>query len=273
MQDGIRLFVRPRGTASAAIRVVFAVGAFVLPQTARAESVSAKLDALVAAYPDALAGHDGHSIRWRDGTVMAVSGGKPHKTYDQLLNHASILDQLRLPYPRGKLTRPPAVNDDPGRFRNQAFLIKMYGDCRRGGVRRHLTAIRWLPLTWGHRIYVTRINGMARRLRAVSAEIDALPAHIKRAAYPIGGTLSCRTVPDTSRLSMHSYAAAIDLNTALSDYWLWRRSAGRNPYRNRMPQQIVDIFERHGFIWGGKWYHYDTMHFEYRPELLGMRRH
>jgi len=27
-----------------------------------------------------------------------------------------------------------------------------------------------------------------------------------------------------------------------------------------MPQEIVDIFERHGFIWGGKWYHYDTMH-------------
>jgi hypothetical protein len=35
-----------------------------------------------------------------------------------------------------------------------------------------------------------------------------------------------------------------------------------------MPHEIVDIFERHGFIWGGKWYHYDTMHFEYRPELL-----
>lgn len=27
-------------------------------------------------------------------------------------------------------------------------------------------------------------------------------------------------------------------------------------------------FERHGFIWGAKWYHYDSMHFEYRPELL-----
>mgnify|MGYP002637708491 CR=1 FL=1 len=23
-----------------------------------------------------------------------------------------------------------------------------------------------------------------------------------------------------------------------------------------------------GFIWGGRWFHYDTMHFEYRPELL-----
>ena len=31
--------------------------------------------------------------------------------------------------------------------------------------------------------------------------------------------------------------------------------------------EIVRIFEKHGFIWGGRWYHYDTMHFEYRPEL------
>ena len=31
---------------------------------------------------------------------------------------------------------------------------------------------------------------------------------------------------------------------------------------------LVTVFENHGFIWGGKWRHYDTMHFEYRPELL-----
>jgi peptidoglycan LD-endopeptidase CwlK len=35
--------------------------------------------------------------------------------------------------------------------------------------------------------------------------------------------------------------------------------------------EIVAIFEKHGFIWGGKWYHYDTMHFEYRPELMPAR--
>ena len=34
------------------------------------------------------------------------------------------------------------------------------------------------------------------------------------------------------------------------------------------PTEIVAIFEKHGFIWGGKWYHFDTMHFEFRPELL-----
>jgi hypothetical protein len=28
------------------------------------------------------------------------------------------------------------------------------------------------------------------------------------------------------------------------------------------------VFEAERFIWGGKWYHYDTMHFEYRPELF-----
>ena len=118
---------------------------------------------------------------------------------------------------------------------------------------------------------MTRVNGVARRLQAVSNEIDALPENIKRAAYPIGGTYVCRAVADTGKPSVHSYGAAIDLNTRYSDYWYWHRNEHPVHYRNRMPQQIVDIFERHGFIWGGKWYHYDTMHFEYRPELLGLR--
>ena len=38
-------------------------------------------------------------------------------------------------------------------------------------------------------------------------------------------------------------------------------------WKNRIPQEIVDAFEAEGFIWGGRWAHYDTMHFEYRPEL------
>jgi hypothetical protein len=39
-------------------------------------------------------------------------------------------------------------------------------------------------------------------------------------------------------------------------------------HRNRIPFEVVEPFEAEGFIWGGKWYHYDTMHFEYRPELF-----
>ena len=39
-----------------------------------------------------------------------------------------------------------------------------------------------------------------------------------------------------------------------------------------MPQAIVAAFARQGFIWGGAWRHFDTMHFEYRPELLPLAR-
>ena len=30
----------------------------------------------------------------------------------------------------------------------------------------------------------------------------------------------------------------------------------------------IEIFEKNGFIWGGKWDLWDNMHFEYRPELI-----
>jgi hypothetical protein len=243
--------------------------ALALPCATTAQNAAAALDALVAAYPQALARHDGRVITFRDGTTLPAHDGV-EKSHAQRLRRASILDQFHDAYPRGPLAAPPAT--DPGRYRNTAFFSAMYGDCRKGGVRQHLVEVRWLPLTWGKPLYVTRVNGVADALRAVSAEIDALPADISRAAFPAAGVYACRTVADTGQPSMHAYAAAIDLSTAHADYWLWRGSKnGMRPYRNRMPPEIVAIFERHGFIWGGKWRHYDTMHFEYRPELLGMR--
>jgi len=54
--------------------------------------------------------------------------------------------------------------------------------------------------------------------------------------------------------------------TGGQQYWLWGPKGAA--YRNRLPFGIVQIFEKHGFIWGGKWGHFDTMHFEYGPELL-----
>ena len=241
-------------------------GAF--PVLAQDDRLGSALDKLVAAYPQALAGHDGKVLRWRDGTLMPVSNGDEDKTFEERLRHASILDQFRIPYPRGRLEKPPAVDADPGRFRNAEFFTKMYGDCRKGEVSPRLVSLAWLPKTWGQSIRITSVNGVDAHLRAVSAEIDALPDNIKRAAYPIAGTYKCRAVADTGAPSPHGFGIAIDLNTAFSDYWYWRAHDGPIVYRNRMPQEIVAIFEKHGFIWGGKWYHFDTMHFEFRPELL-----
>lgn len=235
---------------------------------ASAESERERLDALVAAYPDALARHDGAHLIWHDGTVMPVADGRANKSFKELLSNASILDQLRLPYRRGRPVAPPAVNEDPGRFRNEAFFRKLYGDCRKGEVQARMKAIIWMPKSWGRRIFVTVVNGVAEKLKAISDELELLPPDLRQAAYPIAGVLACRPVADTGQMSMHGYGAAIDLNLRVSDYWLWQKKADPIPYHNRMPQEIVDVFERHGFVWGGKWYHYDTMHFEYRPELL-----
>lgn len=228
------------------------------------QAQAASLDTLVRAYPDYLASHDTTDLIWRDGTRQKVSDGRTDKSFDEKLRDASIVDQLSQIYPKGPLTKRPGPQEDPGRFRNSEFFDKMYGNCEKGETLKHITRVEWLPSSGGGFVQATTVNGVAENLRAVSAEIEQLPAEIKRFAYPSAGAFNCRTVKDTGNRSMHAYGAAIDLNSKFADYWLWSKSG----YRNRVPYEIVAIFERHGFIWGGKWGHFDTMHFEYRPELL-----
>jgi hypothetical protein len=237
---------------------------------ATAAQASGPLDALLRAYPDALESFDGTYLLWRDGTRMKVDDGRPDKSMEEQIRDGSILDQLRLPYPAGAPLLPPP-QDDPGRVRNRAFFDKMYGDCHAGDVTPKLARIVWLPAHWGHDVSFTTVNGADRRLAAVSRELDELPAADMKYLHPLGGTYACRGVADTGQTSMHARGAAIDINTAYSDYWLWHRgpAGGLPDYVNRIPPEIVAIFERHGFIWGGRWAHFDTMHFEYRPELTG----
>jgi hypothetical protein len=208
----------------------------------------------------------------------------PARSMEEQIRNGSILDQLRLAYPVDSAPMgsgpvgsgpvgsvlPAAPQQDPGRVRNRAFFDKMYGDCRAGQVASKLVSVVWLPNTWGHIVKITSVNGVDRQLTAISRELDALPAADKKYLYPPGGTYDCRPVADTGQTSMHAWGAAIDINPALSQYWLWRSGPGRIPaYSNHIPPDVVAIFERHGFIWGGRWAHFDTMHFEYRPELLG----
>ena len=222
------------------------------------------LDALVRAYPEQLAGYDSTYLIWRDGTRMPLSDGQPNKSLEEMLRRGSILDQIWLPYPAGVSAAALVPQGDPGRIRNRAFFDKMYGDCWRGEVTLRLAPVIWLPRSWGHMVRATSVNGVAARLAEISAELETLPAPEKRYVYPPSGTYNCRTVADTGEPSMHSWGAAIDINAAHAQYWLWPRAASANV----VPAEIIDIFERHGFIWGGKWSHYDRMHFEYRPELV-----
>jgi hypothetical protein len=229
------------------------------------------LAALVAAYPRFLAGRSGDLLVWRDGTRMRTSDGRASKAPAELVEAPDIDDMFVWPYPLAAqgLGAPPTA--DPGRIRVERFFTRMYGDCRSGKVERSLVTVRWVG---GRTILATRVNGVAAALERTARDLEALGPKYGAYLWPIGGTYSCRAIAGTARTSMHSYGAAIDLNTAYSVYWRWEdaRLGGTAPYTNRLPLEIVAAFEKHGFIWGGRWAHFDTMHFEYRPELIAVAK-
>jgi D-alanyl-D-alanine carboxypeptidase len=255
-----------------ALLCVFGLG-FAPWSTARAEDLSPQAveaaQKLIDAYPDFLDRVDGGMLVWKDGTQMPIDDHKPGKKPSEVLERPDLKDQFAQAYVLGKPDASPAVDWDPGRARFDPLFRKMYGDCKKGGVVDKLVAVPWLPLHHGGSVRVSPVNGLANHLEAVSEELDKLPDADMRYMIPTAGTFTCRVIAGTDRTSMHAYGAAIDLNTAHADYWRNAKAdaSGRLAYRNAIPFEIVDAFERHGFIWGGKWYHYDTMHFEYRPEL------
>jgi D-alanyl-D-alanine carboxypeptidase len=229
------------------------------------------LDKLVTSYADFVTGFDDKFLILKDGTKYKISDNKT-KTFDELLEKPDIDDMFYIPYPAGTMPKQPAMNSDPGRVRFGPLFVAMYGDCKLNGVVKKLKTIEWLPKHGGGRVSITAINGVDRALEAVSKELDELPDDLIKYLKPTSGTYNCRKVAGSEVRSMHGYGAAIDINTKYSDYWRWASDVGTDPkWRNRIPVEIVSVFEKRGFIWGGYWYHYDTMHFEYRPELLSAK--
>ncbi len=71
------------------------------------------------------------------------------------------------------------------------------------------------------------------------------------------GSYVFRPVRGGAALSNHAFGIAVDLD------------ADHNPQGatdTRMPLWVVDIFERNGWQWGGRWKRRDNMHFQYRIE-------
>lgn len=194
---------------------------------------------------------------------------KIKKNTNQLINNPSIKDIFYSTYEKGERYTIKR-NKDPGRYRNDLFFKKIYG-ATKDEVQDSLVRVIWCPKTVNQVIYVTKINEIDKRIKRISNILDEKP-HLTKYVNKIGGTFNWRKINKTDRQSMHSYGMTIDLNVEHSDYWQWNCKCSDEDavivYENKIPIEIVQIFENEGFIWGGKWYHYDTMHFEYRPELL-----
>jgi hypothetical protein len=243
---------------------LLAVLAFAAPVQARDLTLAEKIDILVKSYPGILnRGSENHVGFISHAQLMKVDDGVKRDHF-QMLESGDIEDSLQQIYPAGPCETKPDVNFDPGRIRAEPLMKLVYGTSKQE-VARNLVPVKW----FGETLQVTKVNGVNTALEAVRDELVPR-TDLRKYLTPSAGVFNWRKVSGQQNLSVHSFGAAVDLNTKFADYWVWSGGKpGRVPvYKNKFPMEIVEIFEKHGFIWGGRWYHYDTMHFEYRPELL-----
>lgn len=231
-------------------------------ETVEASQMPAQSLALLEAYPDCIKEIKDNFVVMVSGDKLVYDDGK-QKDFMGRLDDSDIEDMFydvySLPDPK------PAFQFDPGRSRSEALFKAMYGSSAEE-VRKKLVDVEWI----GERVKFMSVNGAADSLRAVARELTGYPE--LRPYLKSSGTFYWRPVRGAKRMSAHSYGIAFDIGVDKSDYWLWKSGSNDEnkpvEYANRIPREIVEIFQKHGFIWGGAWYHYDTMHFEFRPELL-----
>ena len=218
---------------------------------------------LMNAYPSQIIGYSNNHLIMVNGERI-VYDDKRRKDFVTMLDDSDPEDMLKMIYDR-QVKTPLNKKYDAGRSRCEQLFKAMYGHSA-VEVQQKLTEVDW----FSQRIRFSSVNGCADSLRAVAYEISLNPKllpYMKQSS-----SFYWRAVRGAKRQSAHSYGIAIDINTSFSDYWLWSNQKSKETdtieYVNRIPIEIVKTFEKHGFIWGGRWYHYDTMHFEYRPEYL-----
>jgi hypothetical protein len=229
---------------------------------ASAKPVPEGLRRLAAAYPAQISHAQPDALIWRDGSRMAWSDGVAGKSFVEKLMRPDLSDQMAIPYVAGPIRTPPQRDGDPGRIRYQPFFEKLYGRSE-AEIRANLIPVRWAPA--GSTVVVSRVNGIDRLLSEIGEDIARLPRDLARLARRPAGGFNYRNVAGTRYKSAHAFGIAFDLDSRLTRYWRWDRGPGRP---SDVPYALVELFERRKFIWGGKWFHYDTMHFEYRPELF-----
>ncbi|KAJ53554.1 hypothetical protein BD780_001334 [Clostridium tetanomorphum] len=224
---------------------------------------------LMMAYPEHIT-----NIQYKDGSVYLVmkSGtkilydDKRQKNFHEKLANPDLQDMMEEIYPLSPVTGLMDENFDPGRYRVYSLLKDVYGSSK-GEIEKNLTGVNC-----GYKNYLFNSNNKAAEsLKNVMEELIPLAGkniHVQRCLYPTNGTYNYRVISGTNRLSPHAFGIAIDLARDKRDYWKW---ASREDGEKRLldySKKMVEIFEENNFVWGGKWGHFDILHFEYRPEII-----
>ena len=162
--------------------------------------------------------------------------------------------------------------------RHNDFLDTLYGITNQVEAQQRMVNLTFLGKALRVHPYLRAPLERVEQGIARQAQVDPVVARFVGDLHEVSGFF-WRTISGTAARSYHSYGSAVDL---LFDsykgkhvYWRWSQERGVEDWwdiplakRWAPPQAIIDIFEREGFVWGGKWLFFDTLHFEYRPEIL-----
>lgn len=222
---------------------------------------------LMMAYPD----HIVNINKEENGLIYVVmkSGkkiiydDKRAKGFEEKLNNPDLQDMLEQVYPLEPIEKVLDKNFDPGRIRVYPLLHEVYG------VSRETIEKNLKPSKAG--LNFNSMNGALDSLNVVIngfKEVCKYNGKAAAAIYPLNGTYNYRIISGTGRLSPHAFGIAIDLARDPRDYWQWANIEQGNSRIKGYPKELPKLFEDNNFIWGGKWNHFDILHYEYRPEII-----
>jgi hypothetical protein len=191
---------------------------------------------------------------------------KREKSSEEKLNNPDLQDMLEQVYPLVAVTKLMDTNFDPGRSRVYEFTKDIYGGSRQQ-IEKNLMMVH---TNYGS-FQFNKNNKAGESLGNAFKELTQMAKEngkISSFLSPCSGTFNYRIIAGTGRLSPHAFGTAIDLASDKRDYWKW---ATREQGETRLlsySKEVVDVFEKNNFVWGGKWGHFDILHFEYRPEII-----
>ena len=161
---------------------------------------------------------------------------------------------------------------------SQFFYDLLYDCATRERVEKHIAAVSFL----GKKTNVhSRIAGVLKKVEAEILSAAETSADVRDFVNTLASadSYNWREIRDSGNRSFHSIGIAIDVLPrgwgSKNIYWAWRRDVDPEnwmmlPLEDRWmpPDEVIRVFERNGFIWGGSWMIWDNMHFEYRPEVI-----
>ena len=223
----------------------------------------------------------GKTFSWAEGRLLP---------YEQRRSWAEYAPQTFYEYPRDV---PDVASWSPERLsqaerrladrvatnlkRDSSFFDALWGihDRRTADAAQRKTVFLGLTVTVHQTVrdHLKKIETRLNDERKTDPSLDSFLKSLKR----LEG-YNWRDIAGTQSRSNHAYGTAIDLIPksygGKNPYWLWAPQEDDGWYRGAWSRRwqphpsLVRAFEAAGFVWGGKWLLFDTIHFEYRPEIL-----